>query len=56
MPLMCDSGACVQVARYGDSVFFGNTTEPGGPVIAYSAAEWNAFLVGVKRGDFDDIG
>ena len=55
-PIMCDSGSCVQVARHGDSVFFGNTTEPEGPVITYSMAEWDAFLIGVKRGDFDDIG
>lgn len=55
-PRTCDSGACVKVARHGDWVVFGNTTEPGGPVIAYTKAEWDAFLIGVKHGDFDDIG
>jgi len=43
------------VARDGESVVFGNTAEPGGPVYAYSRAEWKEFLEGVKRGDFDDI-
>jgi predicted secreted Zn-dependent protease len=52
----CDSGACVRVARHGDLVVFGNTTEPEGPVIAYTKAEWDAFLTGVKCGDFDDLG
>ena len=52
----CDSGACVKVARDGGSVVFGNTAEPNGPVITYTRAEWNAFIAGVKLGDFDDIG
>lgn len=43
------------VARDGESVVFGNTAEPGGPVYSYSRAEWKEFLEGVKRGDFDDI-
>lgn len=51
----CDGGACVMVARDGESVVFGNTAEPGGPVYSYSRAEWKEFLEGVKRGDFDDI-
>jgi hypothetical protein len=51
----CDGGACVRVARDGDSVVFGSTTEPNGPVYAYAWAEWKEFVAGVKRGDFDDI-
>jgi hypothetical protein len=54
-PRMCDSGACVKVARHGDSVVFGSTAEPGGPVMSYTKAEWDAFLIGVKCGDFDDL-
>jgi len=51
----CDSGACIMVARRGDSVVFGNTTKPDGPIFAYTRAEWSEFIVGVKSGDFDDI-
>jgi hypothetical protein len=43
------------VARDGDSVVFGNSAQPDGPVFAYTRAEWNEFLTGVKRGDFDDL-
>jgi len=43
------------VARHGDSVMFGNTTQPDGPVYAYTRAEWKEFLEGAKLGDFDDI-
>jgi hypothetical protein len=51
----CDSGACVMVARYGDSVLFGDPGRQGGPVFSYTVAEWEAFLAGVRLGDFDDI-
>lgn len=51
----CEGGACVMVARDGESVRFGNTTTPGGPTFAYTTAEWHQFVVGVKQGDFDDI-
>jgi len=43
------------VARQGDSVFFGNTRHPDGPVYTYTRAEWTEFLAGAKLGDFDDI-
>jgi Domain of unknown function (DUF397) len=51
----CESGACIRVARQEDSVVFGNTSNPDGPVYTYTWAEWNEFLAGVKLGDFDDL-
>jgi transcriptional regulator with XRE-family HTH domain len=54
-PRACEGGACIMVARDKDSVVFGNTTDPGGPAYAYSTAEWQQFIIGVKRGDFDGI-
>ena len=51
----CEGGACIKVARDKDSVVFGNTTDPGGPTHSYSTAEWEQFVIGVKRGDFDGI-
>jgi hypothetical protein len=51
----CDGGACIMVARHGDSIVFGNTIQPGGPVYAYTGAEWKEFIAGVKLGDFDDL-
>jgi predicted secreted Zn-dependent protease len=51
----CDSGACVMVARDGEVIVFGNTTEPGS-TITYTTHEWREFIAGVKLGDFDDIG
>ena len=43
------------VARRGDDVVFGNTGRPDGPVSTYTTAEWDEFLAGAKRGDFDDL-
>jgi len=43
------------VARDKDFVIFGNSTDPGGPAYAYTAAEWQQFIIGVKQGDFDSI-
>jgi Domain of unknown function (DUF397) len=51
----CESGACVMVARQGDSVVLGNTSRPDGPVQTYTRAEWKEFLAGAKLGDFDDL-
>jgi len=43
------------VARQGDSVLFGEASQPDGPVITYTRDEWREFLAGVKLGDFDDL-
>lgn len=51
----CESGACVMVARQGDSIVLGNTSHPNGPVYTYTRAEWKEFLAGAKLGDFDDL-
>jgi len=43
------------VARRGDFVLLGNTSQPDGPVNTYTRAEWREFLAGAKLGDFDDL-
>ena len=51
----CDSGACVGVARQGESVFIANTSNPESPVSTFTTDEWRQFLAGAKLGDFDGI-
>lgn len=51
----CESGACVGVARRGESVFICNTNSPEGPVSEFSTDEWHHFIAGVKLGDFDGV-
>ena len=52
---MCDSGACVGVARQGEFVLIGNTSSPEAPVSRFTSQEWSAFVAAVKLGDFDDL-
>ena len=49
------NGACVAVACRGDAVLFGNTMLANNYAREFTVAEWQAFLAGVKLGDFDDI-
>lgn len=51
----CESGACVAVARSGESVLIGNSNMPGIQTIAFSTDEWREFLAGAKLGHFDGI-
>lgn len=47
-------GNCVEVAELPDGGrAVRHSKHPNGPVIAYTAAEWDAFLEGVKAGEFD---
>jgi hypothetical protein len=52
---LCESGACVGVAREGEFVMIGNTSSPEAPVSRFTSQEWSAFVAGVKLGDFDDL-
>ena len=47
-------GNCVEVAELPDGGrAVRHSKHPTGPAIAYTAAEWDAFLEGVKAGEFD---
>lgn len=52
---LCENGACVGVAREGEFVLIGNTSDPEAPVSRFTNQEWRAFVAGVKLGDFDDL-
>lgn len=52
----CNSGFCVAVAfmRQGQTVLVRHhSSGDGGPTLEFSAAEWDAFIAGVRRGEFD---
>jgi Domain of unknown function (DUF397) len=51
----CDGGQCIRVARQGEVVIIGSTSDPRGPVSEFTVAEWRHFLAGAKLGDFDGI-
>jgi hypothetical protein len=43
----------VEVRFVGDSVPLRNSRDPDGPVLVFTAPEWDAFVAGVKLGEFD---
>jgi hypothetical protein len=45
--------ACVEVCFVGESVPLRNSRDPDGPVLVFTAPEWDAFVAGVKLGEFD---
>jgi len=47
------SSECVEVARAGETIFVRDSKNPSGPVLAFSGAEWEAFLIGVRDGQFN---
>jgi hypothetical protein len=44
---------CVQVAELEQAVVTRDSKDPGGAVLAFTSAEWAAFVGAVKRGAFD---
>ncbi|MGQ0717441.1 MAG: DUF397 domain-containing protein [Pseudonocardiales bacterium] len=45
-------GACVEVAEFPDQVAMRDSKDPAGPVLAFTRAEWRAFLGGIRIGEF----
>ena len=46
------SGNCVEAALLAQGVAVRNSRFPDGPALVFTEAEWAAFLLGVKEGDF----
>lgn len=44
---------CVEVSICDESVSLRDSKNPRGPVLRFYPAEWEAFLTGVRRGEFD---
>jgi hypothetical protein len=46
------SGNCVEAALLADGIAVRNSRFPHGPALVFTEAEWAAFLLGVKEGEF----
>ncbi|HKF00124.1 MAG TPA: DUF397 domain-containing protein [Actinomycetes bacterium] len=44
---------CVEVAYVDDQVAVRDSKDRHGPVLVFTHAEWEAFLSGVREGEFD---
>jgi len=51
----CGTGECVEVASHDGVIVMRDSKQPVGPVLRYSSAEWQAFISGVKAGEFDHL-
>ncbi|MBL7498740.1 DUF397 domain-containing protein [Frankia sp. CNm7] len=48
------NGACVEVAALPDGGrAVRDSKDPDGPALRFTAAEWAAFLAGIRDGEFD---
>jgi len=46
------SGNCVEAAAVANGVAVRNSRFPDGPALVFTEAEWDAFVRGIKAGDF----
>lgn len=48
-------GNCVELAADGDEILLRNSNQPDQPPIRFTRAEIQAFLAGVRSGEFDGL-
>jgi len=46
-------GNCVEVADLGDRIIMRDSKDPDGPTLTFTPFEWECFLDGVAKGEFD---
>lgn len=49
----CEGGACVEAARVDGGMAMRDSKNPDGPMLNFSMNEWNAFMAGIRSGDFE---
>ncbi|MFV2022373.1 DUF397 domain-containing protein [Micromonospora sp. LOL_023] len=51
------SGNCVELARLpgGAGIALRNSRDPDGPALIYTSTEIEAFILGARDGDFDNL-
>ena len=47
------NSGCVEVSTDGAAVLVRDSKDKGGPILTFTAHEWEVFLVGVRAGEFD---
>lgn len=50
-----NNGACLEVARVGDAIGVRDSKNPDGPVLVFTLREFDAFLDGAAKGEFNDL-
>jgi hypothetical protein len=47
------NGSSVEIAFLGEAILMRDGSDPGGAVLHFTRAEWDAFVQGAKDGEFD---
>jgi hypothetical protein len=47
------SDNCVEIAFVDNAIAMRDSKHPDGPVLLFTQAEWDAFVLGAKDGEFD---
>ena len=50
---LCDLNGCVEVALLDGKVAVRDAKDKASPILLFSAREWEAFVGGVRAGEFD---
>ena len=50
-----DGMQCVELTTDGDEIRVRDSKNPAGPVLTFTRGEMNAFVLGAKAGEFDDL-
>jgi hypothetical protein len=50
-----NNGACLELTSDREGIAIRNSRDPYGPVLRFTVSEWQAFLDGAKKGEFDGI-
>ena len=50
---LCDLNGCVEVALLDGRIAVRDAKDKGGPVLLFTPREWEAFVGGVRSGEFD---
>jgi Domain of unknown function (DUF397) len=50
-----NGGSCVQARRHADLIEVRNSKQPDAGTVRFTAEEWDSFLDGAKKGEFDQL-
>ena len=50
-----NGGSCVEARRNGDLIEVRNSKSPSAGTVSFTVEEWDSFLFGAKRGEFDPL-
>jgi len=50
-----NGGSCVEARRYEGLIEVRNSKRPAAGTVRFTAEEWDSFLFGAKRGEFDKL-